>query len=188
LCSWESPFRELPGGRSRWRLPQSRDRELQGSTHCGYCVHGPHLLSTGHDPRNDPTPATRCTTGTKPVAVSPANAPPTATPSSVKSHPTPSTPSTTSAPPTTPGCRLGWREERRHPSGWFACRQRHRGSLRSAGARWQVGATVPGGAWGPDRGATVPSWCMGAQDGRHRAGEWMRPKSAVTLPGRCRGS
>ena len=36
-------FRELPGGRSRWRLPQSRDRGPQRSTHCGYCVHGTHL-------------------------------------------------------------------------------------------------------------------------------------------------
>ena len=42
-------FRELPGGRSRWRLPQSRDRGLQGSTHCGYCVHGSHLLPMDHD-------------------------------------------------------------------------------------------------------------------------------------------
>ena len=42
-------FRELPGGRSRWRLTQSRDRGLQGSTQCGYCVHGSHLLPTGHD-------------------------------------------------------------------------------------------------------------------------------------------
>ena len=37
-------FRELPGGRSRWRLPQSLDRAQQRSTHCGYCVHGAHLL------------------------------------------------------------------------------------------------------------------------------------------------
>ena len=37
-------FRELPGGRSRWRLPQSRDRAQVGSTHCGYCIHGSHLL------------------------------------------------------------------------------------------------------------------------------------------------
>src|SRR5580704_9514478 len=29
-------FRELPVGRARCRLPQSRDRALQGSTHCGY--------------------------------------------------------------------------------------------------------------------------------------------------------
>jgi hypothetical protein len=29
-------FRELPVRRSRWRLPQSLDRGLQGSTHCGY--------------------------------------------------------------------------------------------------------------------------------------------------------
>jgi hypothetical protein len=42
-------FRELPVGRSRWRLPQSRDRELQGSTHCGYCVRGTHLLPIDHD-------------------------------------------------------------------------------------------------------------------------------------------
>ena len=56
-------FRELPGGRSRWRLPQSRDRGLQGSTHCGYCVHGSHLLPTDHDRRDASRPATRCATG-----------------------------------------------------------------------------------------------------------------------------
>ena len=56
-------FRELPVGRSRWRLPQSRDRGLQGSTHCGYCVHGSHLLPMDHDRRNASTPATRCATG-----------------------------------------------------------------------------------------------------------------------------
>jgi hypothetical protein len=48
-------FRELPVGRSRWRLPQSRDRGLQGSTHCGYCVHGSHLLPMDHDRRNAST-------------------------------------------------------------------------------------------------------------------------------------
>ena len=58
-------FRGLPGGRSRWRLPQSRDRGRQGSTHCGYCVHGSHLLPMDHDRRNDSTPATRCATGIK---------------------------------------------------------------------------------------------------------------------------
>jgi hypothetical protein len=52
-------FRGLPGGRSRWRLTQSRDRGLRGSTHCGYCVHGSHLLPTDHDRRNVSTPATR---------------------------------------------------------------------------------------------------------------------------------
>src|ERR1035438_1617957 len=52
-------FRELPVGRSRWRLPQSRDLGLQGSTHCGYCVHGSHLLPMDHDRRNASTPATR---------------------------------------------------------------------------------------------------------------------------------
>jgi deazaflavin-dependent oxidoreductase (nitroreductase family) len=31
-------FRELPVGRSRWRLAQSRDRGLRGSAHCGYCA------------------------------------------------------------------------------------------------------------------------------------------------------
>jgi hypothetical protein len=56
-------FRELPVGRSRWRLSQSRDRGLQGSTHCGYCVHGSHLLPMDHDRRNRSTPATRCATG-----------------------------------------------------------------------------------------------------------------------------
>src|SRR5579863_2374171 len=76
-------FRELPVGRSRWRLPQSRDRALQGSTHYGYCVHGSHLLPMDHDHGNDRTPATRCAIGIKPVAVSLSNAPPIATPSSV---------------------------------------------------------------------------------------------------------
>jgi hypothetical protein len=45
-------FRELPVERSRWRLPQSRNRELQGSTHYGYCVHGTHLLPIDHDHRD----------------------------------------------------------------------------------------------------------------------------------------
>jgi hypothetical protein len=76
-------FRELPGGRSRWRLPQSRDRGLRRSTHCGYCVHGTHLLPMDHDHWNASTPATRCAAGIMPVAVSLPNAPPTATPSSV---------------------------------------------------------------------------------------------------------
>jgi len=76
-------FRELPGGRSRWRLPQSRDRGLQRSTHCGYCVHGTHLLPMDHDRQDVSTPATRCAAGIMPVAVSLSNAPPTATPSSV---------------------------------------------------------------------------------------------------------
>src|SRR6476661_8036752 len=56
-------FRELPGGRSQLRLPQSRDRGLQGSTHCGYCVHGSHLLPIDHDHGNASTPATRCAMG-----------------------------------------------------------------------------------------------------------------------------
>jgi hypothetical protein len=56
-------FRELPGGRSRWRLPQSRDREMQRSTHCGYCVHGTHLLPMDHDRQDVSTPATRCAAG-----------------------------------------------------------------------------------------------------------------------------
>ena len=72
-------FRGLPVGRSRWRLPQSRDRALQGSTHYGYCVHGSHLLPMDHEHGNDRTPATRCAIGIKPVAVSLPNA----TPSSV---------------------------------------------------------------------------------------------------------
>ena len=58
LRSWESPFANA-WGRSRWRLPQSRDRGLQGSTHCGNCVHGSHLLSTDHDRRDASTPAAR---------------------------------------------------------------------------------------------------------------------------------
>src|SRR6188474_1239668 len=40
-------FRELPVWRSRWRLLQSHDRAWRGSTHCGYCVHGTHLLACG---------------------------------------------------------------------------------------------------------------------------------------------
>src|ERR1700694_2456540 len=75
-------FRELPGGRSQLRLPQSRDRALQGSTHYGYCVHGSHLPPMDHDHGNDRTPATRCARH-QPVAVSLSNAPPTATSSSV---------------------------------------------------------------------------------------------------------
>jgi hypothetical protein len=78
-CSWEVAFRQLPGGRSRWRLPQSRDRGLQGSTHYGHCVHGSHLLPMDHDRQDASTPATRCAIGVMPVAVSPPNA----TPSSV---------------------------------------------------------------------------------------------------------
>ena len=62
-------FRGLPSGRSRLRLPQSRDRALQGSTHYGYCVHGSHLLPMDHDHGNDRTAATRCAIGIKPVAV-----------------------------------------------------------------------------------------------------------------------
>ena len=77
-------FRELPGGRSRWRLPQSRDREMQRSTQCGYCVHGAHLLPMDHDRQDVSTPATRCAAGIMPV-VSMSNAPPSATPSSVMS-------------------------------------------------------------------------------------------------------
>jgi hypothetical protein len=76
-------FRGSPVGRSQLRLPQSRDRALQGSTHYGYCVHGSHLLPMHHDHGNDRTPATRSAIGIKPVAVSLSNAPPTATPSSV---------------------------------------------------------------------------------------------------------
>src|SRR3954462_14181708 len=72
--------RNCQGGPSGWRLLQSRDRELQGSTHCGYCVHGSHLLPMDHDRRNDRTPATRRATGIMPVAVSQSNAPPTPTP------------------------------------------------------------------------------------------------------------
>ena len=60
-------FRGLPVGRSQWRLPQSRDRGLQGSTHCGYCVHGSHLLPMDHDRRNASRPATRCAIGIAPV-------------------------------------------------------------------------------------------------------------------------
>src|SRR5580704_7909630 len=61
-------FRGLPVGRSRWRLPQSRDRARRGSTHYGYCAHGSHLLPMDHDHRKGLTPATRCAIGIKPVA------------------------------------------------------------------------------------------------------------------------
>jgi hypothetical protein len=60
--------RELPGGRSRWRLAQSRDRGRRGSTHCGHCEHGSHLLPIDHDRGNASTPATRCATDSMPVA------------------------------------------------------------------------------------------------------------------------
>ncbi len=75
--------RELPGGRSRWRLPKSRDRALQRSTHCGYCLHGIHLLPIDHDQvktlawrRRDRQPASCGFPGRF------SNAPMTATPSS----------------------------------------------------------------------------------------------------------
>jgi hypothetical protein len=76
-------FRELPIGRSRRRLPQSRDRGLQGSTHCGYCVHGTHLLPIDHDRQHASTLAMQCVIGVMTVAVPLSNAPPTATPLSV---------------------------------------------------------------------------------------------------------
>jgi Flp pilus assembly protein TadB len=43
-------------GTPGWRLLQSRDRGLQGSTHCGYCAHGSHLLPMDHDRRHAITP------------------------------------------------------------------------------------------------------------------------------------
>jgi hypothetical protein len=73
-------FRELPGGRSRWRLPQSRDHGLQRSTHYRYCVHGTHLPPMDHDRQDASTPATRSAAGIMPAAVSLSNAP-TSTPS-----------------------------------------------------------------------------------------------------------
>jgi hypothetical protein len=69
-------FRELPVGRSQLRLPQSRDRALQGSTHCGYCVHGSHLLPIDHVRLNANRPATRRAIGIATVAVSLSNASP----------------------------------------------------------------------------------------------------------------
>jgi hypothetical protein len=69
-------FHELPFGRSQLRLPQSRDRALEGSTHSGYCVHGSHLLPIDHDRRNANRPATRCAIGIATVAVSLSNASP----------------------------------------------------------------------------------------------------------------
>ena len=76
-------FREVPAGRSRWRLAQSRDRGLQGSTQCGYCVHGSHLQPTGHDRRDASTPAARVRNRHHTSRRALSNAPPTATPSSV---------------------------------------------------------------------------------------------------------
>ena len=67
-------FRELPFGRSQLRLPQSRDRALEGSTHSGYCVHGSHLLPIDHDRQNANRSATRCAIGIATVAVSLSNA------------------------------------------------------------------------------------------------------------------
>ena len=61
LCSKELPFAECVSGAPRWRLPQSRDPEPQGSTHFGYfgyCGHGSHLLSMDYDPPNISVPAT----------------------------------------------------------------------------------------------------------------------------------
>jgi hypothetical protein len=69
-------FRELPVGHSQLRLPQSRDRARQESTHSGYCVHGSHLLPIDHDRRNANRPATRCAIGIGMVAVSLSNASP----------------------------------------------------------------------------------------------------------------
>ena len=50
LKRWSVQGSRLPQiacGRSRWRLLQSRHPGLHGSTHCGYCVHGSHLLPMG---------------------------------------------------------------------------------------------------------------------------------------------
>src|SRR5829696_6876511 len=63
-------FRELPGGRSRWRLPQSRDRGLKGSTHCGFCVHGSHLLPTATIAKTLAHRQYECPIGIMPTAVS----------------------------------------------------------------------------------------------------------------------
>src|ERR1700733_8611669 len=60
VVSMRVAFRGLPAGRSRLRLPQSRDPALQGSTHYGYCAHGSHLPPMDHDHGNDRTPPTRC--------------------------------------------------------------------------------------------------------------------------------
>jgi hypothetical protein len=55
-------LRELPLWRSRWRLAESRDRVLRGSTHFGYCVHGSHLLLIDHDQGDSNTALTGCAT------------------------------------------------------------------------------------------------------------------------------
>ena len=73
-------FRELPGGRSRWRLAQSRDRGLQGSAQCGYCVHGSHLLPTDHDRRDASTTGDAVRNRHQADCRSLSNALPTATP------------------------------------------------------------------------------------------------------------
>src|SRR6185437_6254756 len=79
-------FRELPVRRSRWRLPQSRDRGLQGSTHCRFCVHGSHLHSIHHDRRDYSTPATPSAIGITPVTVSLPTESPSYTTSSMMSR------------------------------------------------------------------------------------------------------
>jgi hypothetical protein len=82
-CSWESPFANCLAGAPGSDYLSRAIVNCRGSTHCGHCVHGTHLLPIDHDHWNDRTPATRTATGIKPVAASLANAPPTATPSSV---------------------------------------------------------------------------------------------------------
>src|ERR1700722_10453971 len=55
-------FRGLPLGRSRWRLPQSRDRALQGAPITDTAHMGLTSLPMDHDHGDDRTPAMRCAT------------------------------------------------------------------------------------------------------------------------------
>src|SRR5687767_1767079 len=72
--------REMPGGALPVATTSVARSWTAGSTHCGHCVHGSHLLSMDRDRRDVRTPATRCATGFRPVALSQSNAQPTLTP------------------------------------------------------------------------------------------------------------
>src|ERR1700761_2491866 len=59
-------FRQVPGGRSRWRLRQSRDRGRRGAPTADTAFMGSHLLPLDHDHWNDRTPATPPQPGLRP--------------------------------------------------------------------------------------------------------------------------
>src|SRR4051794_19311280 len=67
----ESPLAECLTGAPRWRLTQSADRALQGSTQDGYCVHGPHLLLIYNEHGNDLIPGRGGPPIIEPVTVAP---------------------------------------------------------------------------------------------------------------------